>query len=59
MKIDIGNKDILANKSDCLAIPLLNFLLIPVAVAGGTLLWRYLEDGYQEEESSGNPPQPK
>jgi leucyl aminopeptidase len=24
MKIDIGNKDILANRSDCLAIPLLN-----------------------------------
>lgn len=27
-----------------LAIPLLNFVLIPVAVCGGTLLWRYLED---------------
>jgi CysZ protein len=27
-----------------LMIPLLNFLLIPVAVAGGTLLWRYLDD---------------
>lgn len=26
-----------------LAIPFLNFLLIPVAVAGGTLLWRRLE----------------
>jgi CysZ protein len=26
-----------------LAIPLLNFLLIPVAVAGGTVLWRYLD----------------
>lgn len=26
-----------------LAIPLLNFLLIPVAVAGGTVLWRQLE----------------
>ncbi|MEQ8859433.1 MAG: sulfate transporter CysZ [Pseudomonadales bacterium] len=28
-----------------LAVPLLNFLLIPVAVAGGTLLWRRLEAG--------------
>jgi CysZ protein len=28
-----------------LMIPLLNFLLIPVAVAGGTLLWRTLEEG--------------
>jgi CysZ protein len=37
-----------------LAIPLLNFLLIPVAVAGGTLLWRYL-DG----ERVGEMPQPK
>ncbi len=27
-----------------LMIPLLNFLLIPVAVAGGTVLWRALED---------------
>ncbi len=27
-----------------LMIPLLNFLLIPVAVAGGTLLWRSLEE---------------
>jgi len=27
-----------------LAIPLVNFLLIPVAVCGGTLLWRYLEE---------------
>lgn len=27
-----------------LAIPLLNFLMIPVAVAGGTLLWRRLAD---------------
>jgi len=27
-----------------LAIPLLNFVLIPVAVSGGTLLWRYLEE---------------
>jgi len=26
-----------------LMIPLLNFILIPVAVAGGTLLWRYLD----------------
>lgn len=26
-----------------LMIPLLNFLLIPVAVAGGTLLWRFLD----------------
>jgi CysZ protein len=26
-----------------LMIPLLNFLLIPVAVAGGTVLWRTLE----------------
>lgn len=26
-----------------LAVPLLNFLLIPVAVAGGTLLWRRLQ----------------
>jgi len=26
-----------------LMIPLLNFLLIPVAVAGGTLLWHYLD----------------
>jgi CysZ protein len=33
-----------------LMIPLLNFLLIPVAVAGGTLLWRYLE--------VDSPPQP-
>jgi CysZ protein len=28
-----------------LMIPLLNFLLIPVAVAGGTILWRKLEQG--------------
>lgn len=28
-----------------LMIPLLNFLLIPVAVAGGTVLWRTLEQG--------------
>jgi CysZ protein len=28
-----------------LMIPLLNFLLIPVAVAGGTLLWRALDAG--------------
>ena len=41
-----------------LAIPLLNFLLIPVAVAGGTLLWRYLEEG-KEAESAAQPPQPK
>ena len=27
-----------------LAIPLVNFLLIPVAVAGGTILWRRLQD---------------
>jgi CysZ protein len=30
--------------SVALMIPLLNFLLIPVAVAGGTLLWHQLED---------------
>lgn len=27
-----------------LAIPLLNFVLIPVAVSGGTLLWHYLQE---------------
>ena len=30
-----------------LMIPLLNFLLIPVAVAGGTLLWRSLNESGQ------------
>lgn len=31
-----------------LAIPLVNFLLIPVAVAGGTILWRRLEAGERD-----------
>lgn len=37
-----------------LAIPLLNFLMIPVAVAGGTLLWRYVDgDTERPEAASG------
>jgi len=32
-----------------LAIPLLNFVLIPVAVSGGTLLWHYLEEAETPE----------
>ena len=36
-----------------LAIPLLNFLLIPVAVAGGTLLWHYLDGGAERPTSPG------
>ncbi len=34
-----------------LAIPFLNFLLIPVAVAGGTLLWHDLADSARETTS--------
>ena len=40
-----------------LMIPLLNFLLIPVAVAGGTLLWRFV-DGDRLTPAAGTPTQP-
>lgn len=39
-----------------LAIPLLNFLLIPVAVAGGTLFWHYVDGGTERPTSSGGGP---
>lgn len=32
-----------------LMIPLLNFLLIPVAVAGGTLLWKAMDDDQEDD----------
>jgi CysZ protein len=39
-----------------LAIPFLNFLLIPVAVVGGTLLWHRLQDAPAGESADSNPP---
>lgn len=35
-----------------LAIPLLNFLVIPIAVAGGTLLWHKLEENAVSDDKS-------